>query len=753
MLLVFSLALAGCGLESNRTALPTPALPPQHSGWNRITLGGGGGQAGLAVHPHDPNIVYATTDNGGIVKTTNGGEQWSSINHNIGNRYLGDTELDPLDSEVLYVVAEVYIRSPAHNDDPVNGELYRTRDGGASWEVVYAEGMAGDGRCFGVTVWPSTRTIVIANDPSDPARYDTDGDRLSDVIYIGGWDDNDESASDRRGGVWKSTDEGGTFKQMGLNDQDVWVLRAHPTNPERLYAGTRTGGLFVSDDGGQTWGSWRDRIPLPTISDIVIDGPRGTLYVATNTMSTPYSAAEYAGQRGLYKSSDDGRTFSLINHGLEPTSLSFSRLLLDVTDPTGQTLITGPFDGLDKTMYRTTNGGANWHAMRVELRPSPSWFDEFENLWDLAQGADGTLYAATWNGLYRFNPQTQTWEIKVNGLGNIGIRRVIFEPGNDEVIYLGLLDSVPWKSTDRGRTWRMIGAGFVTVDGERRANASDFALSPANPEVVYAVGVGPSNTYLSAVLRSDNGGASWKTIADGLPLSQSGDPQWQANAIAVSARDAQRAWVALEVKSGDSQVYATTDGGQHWQLALTLPETPTDLAVSATEPETLVLATRQGRVYVSDDAGANWRSSEAAHGLVFSVDVFPGAPQRILLGVNIVGAMLSEDGGRTWHTIFDAADLQPFTQGLALSPFARERYYPSIRAVRIHPTDPNTFYLGHHATAWMSVGVLMTTDGGQTWQQLPGEDFQMRSVSSLDVEPQTRNLIVGTWEVYFYDTD
>lgn len=753
LILVLCLTLAGCGLEITSTSAPTSTLPPFHTGWNRITLGGGGGQAGLAVHPQNSDIVYASTDNGGIVKTTSGGERWFSINHNIGNRYLGDTELDPLNPEVLYVVAEVYTRSPAHSDDPVTGELYRTRDGGASWEVVYAEGLGGDRRCFGVTVWPSTRTIVIPFDPDNPARYDSDADRLSDVIYIGGWDDNDESTPDRRGGVWKSTDEGRNFVQLGLSNQDVWVLRAHPADSETLYAGTRTGGLFVSRDEGRTWESWRDRLPLPTISDLAIDARHGTLYVATNTMYTPYSAAEYAGSRGLYKSSDGGQTFAPINRGLEATSLDFSRLLLDQTDPDGQTLYTGPFGGEDKTIYRSTDGGASWQPMQVELRSTFGWFDDFENLWDLAQGSDGTLYAATWNGLYRLNPHTQTWEIKVNGIGNIGIRRVAFEPGSDAVIYLGLLDSAPWKSTDRGRTWHLIGQGFLTSDGGRRANASDFALSPANPQVVYATGVGPSNQYLSAVLRSDNGGALWKSITAGLPPSRSDDPQWQANAIAVSAHDPQRAWVALQLKSGGGQVYATMNGGARWQPVLTLSETPTDLAVSATDPETLVLATRQGKVYISDDAGANWHFSQADQHLIYSVDVFPGDPRRILLGVNIAGALLSEDGGRTWRNVFDAQTLQPFIQNLALSPFARGRYFPSFRAVRFHPVNPNLLYLGHHAATWMGVGVLTSTDGGQTWQQLADDNFQMRSVSSIDVDPRTSNLVVGTWEVYYYDAD
>jgi photosystem II stability/assembly factor-like uncharacterized protein len=750
-----SLVLVACAqlVPEYRRVSPTPTAAPISVGWNRITLGGGGGQAGLAVDPTNSQVVYATTDNGGLVKTLTGGEAWFSINHNIGNRYLGDSELDPLDPQVLYVVAEVYARTPSHNSDPVTGELYRTRNGGQTWEVVYAEGLGdGDGRCFGVVVWPSTRSLLIPYDRLNPARYDVDQDQLSDVIYVGGWDNNEPSA-DKRAGVWKSVDEGRTFTQLGLADKNIWVLRQHPDQPEWLYAGTYIDGLFFSPNGGVSWVSWRERLPLPTISDIAVDGARNTLYVATNVFYTPYRDAAHDPQRGLYKSVDGGQTFYPINRGLELTSRNFPRVLLDVVDPSGQTLYTGPWDPPNKTMYKSSDGGETWRPMAVEVWSQPAWLDEFENLWDLAQGSDGALYAATWSGLYRLNRATETWEIKVTGLGNIGVRRVAFEPGNTSVIYLGMLDSTPWKSTDRGQTWRSLERGFLSADGKRRANASDFAISPTNPQVVYATAIGPSTDYLSGVLRSANGGESWQQIVTGLPPTSSADPQWQANAIAVSPRDPNRAWVALELKSGGGGIYHTTDSGQHWQSDLMLPERPTDIAVSVTEMPTVVVSTRSGVVYLSDDGGLTWRSTQVSDTLLYAVDVFPTDPSRILIGANIVGALLSEDGGRTWRTIFDDLALQPFIRDLALSPFARQRYYPSFRAVRFHPTNPNRLYLGHHAAAWMGVGVLTSADGGQTWTQLADTAFQMRSVSSIDVDLQTGDLVVGTWEVYYYDAN
>ena len=160
-----------------------PALPSQSASiWTRHAIGGGGGQTGIAIDPANTDIVYVTTDNGGIVKTTDGGNAWFSINNNLGNGLLDDIEMDPLNAQVLYVVAEVYSQRPSWSDDPVNGELYRTRDGGQTWEVVYAEGIGtGDRRCFGIAQWPSTKSLLIPYDPADPRRYDADGDNLTDA--------------------------------------------------------------------------------------------------------------------------------------------------------------------------------------------------------------------------------------------------------------------------------------------------------------------------------------------------------------------------------------------------------------------------------------------------------------------------------------------------------------------------------------------------------------------------------------------
>lgn len=746
--------LAACGQAIastlSMTSTPTPTPTPLAPGWHRQTLGGGGGQTGIAIHPANSQIVYVTADNAGMVKTLDGGETWFPVNNNLGNAQLGDIAMDPLDPEVLYVTAPVYSERRSWSDDPVTGELYRTRNGGGRWEVVYAEGMGGgDGRSFGVVQWPSTRNILIPYLPADPGRYDRDGDRLSDVIYIGGWDE-DQGAPDPRAGVWKSVDEGASFVQLGLAAQKIWVLKHDPADPETLYAGTFEGGLWVSRDGGATWESWAARIPFPMVSDLVVVPGGQTLYVATNAFFSSLSGDEYREVRGIYKSTDAGQTFERINTGLEETTGSVHLLWLDQTDPTGQTLYAGPWPSEGRGIFQTRDGGAHWTEMAFEANPQSFWFRDFSNLWAIEQAVDGTLYAATWRGLYRLDAANQRWLIKSTGLGNIAVRAIALAPDDEATLYLGILDSTPWKSTDRGLTWQRIGEGFRTADGVRSMGASDFAISPTQPQIIYASGIGSSNRFMSGLNKTEDGGQTWRAIITGLPPTTTADPRWQANAVAVNAQDPARAYVALEYAGGGGGLYRTTNGGASWEFIYDLAGRPADLLLLTAEEETLVVATEDGTVHLGVNGGRRWEKLRLpeASGQLYSVDVFPADPRRILVGAR-EGAYLTLDGGAAWEAVFDKDDLRPFMEELALSDFARARYAPKIRVARFDRQDPQTFYLGHSPSIWMGVGLLKTTDGGATWAKLSDQVMQVRSIFDFDLSHQSASLAAGTWEVYY----
>jgi photosystem II stability/assembly factor-like uncharacterized protein len=363
------------------------------------------------------------------------------------------------------------------------------------------------------------------------------------------------------------------------------------------------------------------------------------------------------------------------------------------------------------------------------------------------------LYATSWRGIFRFNRAEDVWEVKSTGLGNISVQSIAQEPNNTAVLYLGILDSKPYKSANWGNTWAITEKGFTTVGGNSNVGASDLAVAATDPKVVYATGIGPSGQNVSAVLKSVDAGKRWESIANGLPPTSDDKPTWVARAVSVSASDANVAYVALDILAGEGHVYKTVDGGANWQLVLAVPERARDLALTITSPETVVFATARGGVFVSEDAGQNWRASHLPEeNLIYSIAVFPTDPLRIMAGVNVLGAYLSEDGGRTWTHILADEQVRQLNTGLALSDYARERYQATVTNVRFDPTSPNTLYVGHYPRAWMGLGILRSIDGGQTWRVFAeDEKFQMRSVQTFEVGPTGKVLLVGAWELYYFN--
>lgn len=708
--------------------------------WNHYVVNGGGAQTALAINPLSPNIVYATMDNGGIVKSTDYGDTWQTVNNNIGRTNLADIKLDPLNPDVLYVTASL-----GHGRG--QGELYRSLDGGAHWEFITS--------AFGVERQPSSRGVVIL-------PQDADGDRISDVIYVGAWAGNEGSD---KGGIWKSSDEGATWQQIGRVDGDsdllkwasVWVLRNDPSNSNVLYAGMHVyansdapGGIFKSTDGGLNWTGITNGIPVPNVSDIAVSPDGRTLYAATNTRYSPEPGA------GIYRSADGGNTWTPVNHGLEKTSLKFQVLLMDKDDP--NVLYTGPFGGVGKTMYKTTDGGGHWYRTRFDN--SGWWKESFSHAWAIAEGADSRLYVSTWSGIYRSDDDGETWLARSQGLGDIQVFDIALDPQNPSIVYLGLADRGPWKSTDGGHTWSQIQKGYYEPYDASSGSVAAFAISPSQSDVIYSAVHGAAGHTLMGVNKTVSGGHRWMAINNGLPGP---DPAWVATDVVVHPLTPDIAYVGIEIADRAGGVFKTTNGGKSWtELTHVDPEGRLPrvrcLAISASDPDVVLVGTRQpGLVYRTADGGESWSVVSPPSDLmdpntiVYDIDIHPLYPEQIIVGVNIQGAYKTTDGGQTWARILSADFFQDNVGDLALNP--EEPIYATIKAVKFDPDDPQIIYAGHdNHRGKAGLGVAKSTDGGASWTLINGPGLQYRNIFAMDIHPQTKELFVGGFDgVYIYE--
>jgi len=235
--------------------------------WPRI-YGGDGFQA--IFHPFDPQIVYAETQNGGIVVSPDGGN----------NFYSGKTGLDPNDR---YHWDMQYIMSSGDADLLYTGthRVYKNATGtNVNWVPISQD------LTDGVVYHPRHHTIsTLSESPLD-----------NDILYVGTSDAN----------VWRSLDAGLTWDSVmtGLPIRYVSSVKASPTFTNTLYV-THSGykdNEFIphvhrSDDNGSTWADISSDLPALAVNDVfIIDGKNDSLiFVATDG--------------GIYGTQDAGTTW------------------------------------------------------------------------------------------------------------------------------------------------------------------------------------------------------------------------------------------------------------------------------------------------------------------------------------------------------------------------------------------------------------------------------------------------------------
>ncbi len=210
-------------------------------------------------------------------------------------------------------------------------QMYRTSDGGASWDPV--DGLVG--------IWD----VVV--DPGRPLF----------VYAAGGW-------------VFRSLDGGITWGPVST-DVGASVLSLDPSNGRRLYVGTTNGRIFRSGDWGSTWADIGVNPPLgweEEISDIVVDpSDSSTIYAST---------FEYeSGGTGVYKTEDSGATWQSLGWPGEvstpPGPIRFvSRLHISADDPRRLIAGSGSYNfGVTGAIYETDDGGADWNSLNLSGVP------------------------------------------------------------------------------------------------------------------------------------------------------------------------------------------------------------------------------------------------------------------------------------------------------------------------------------------------------------------------------------------------
>ncbi|MCZ2355244.1 MAG: PKD domain-containing protein, partial [Bacteroidia bacterium] len=329
----------------------------------------------------------------------------------------------------------------------------------------------------------------------------------------------------------------------------VNVVKIHPTNTSKIYAGTAGGGLWISNDAGSTWATSTDQLGSIGISDIVFDPTNSnTMYMATGDADGHLGGGNNAIYSvGLLKSTDGGNTWAA-------TGFSYTyqnqRVIykIHIHKTNNQIILLATNNGL----YRSSNGGTSFSALYssgifTDIKDHPTTPN---TIYTTAYG--NGVYVST-NGGTSF---TQATGLPSSDVGRIQLATTAAAANNVYAIIAknsnsGLLGV--YRSTNSGTS-------FSTITTSPNLLANDVAGSAADGQGFYdlAITVDPTNAniiYVGGVniWKTTNGGSSWTLIAHW--SASGGKPYVHADQHCFE-------WNGTTLYIGnDGSIWKTTNGG------------------------------------------------------------------------------------------------------------------------------------------------------------------------------------------------
>ncbi|HYF52167.1 MAG TPA: hypothetical protein VEJ63_22360 [Planctomycetota bacterium] len=418
---------------------------------------------GLAVAPSDPNIVYAT-DCFRAYKSTDGGKTWATMNSfRVGEgRKAADHD--------RYVMPEYDIRSV---DDQGNAKLERNY--AARRDSSYDGAMTGTWQSRGLDV---TNCYGVHWDPFDPQHmYLSQTDMGLFQSYDGGksWQVSTTGVPDhlKNTTYWIECDP----EVKGL----MWGAFSynHDLPRNKMWRGRDTdtyeGGVCVSMDGCLTWSVSSEGMPQTACTHILLD--------PTSPKDKRVLYACGFG-KGVYKSSNNGKTWERKNKGIEESSPKAWRIVRDkdgtlyliIAARTNKQAIPGPGDGC---VYVSKDNAESWTRL-----PMPKG-QNFPTGLAVDPKDPKRLYLTTWGafsmegdtgGVFLSTDGGQSWS-HIFKLGP-HCYDVTIDPKDPKTLYVCGFNSGAWRSTDAGATWSRI-KGYNFKWGHR------VIVDPVNAGMIY----------------------------------------------------------------------------------------------------------------------------------------------------------------------------------------------------------------------------------------------------------------------------
>ncbi|MBV6522610.1 MAG: hypothetical protein MNPFHGCM_02758 [Gemmatimonadaceae bacterium] len=610
-ILLLPAALSSASAQRTRTSAPastaSPANPPYSASlytdpkatsanfkalrWRNVGPMRGGRAVAVAGDPSKPFVFYFGAVNGGVWKTTNGGQSWTNITDDKSDiSSVGAVAVAPSDPNVIYVGTG---ESQLREDLTFGTGMYRSTDGGSTWQHLGLE--------------DAQQITDVVVDPRDPDR--------AFVSAIG-----HAFGPNAERGVFRTTDGGRTWKKVLFIDDSTGAqdLSMDPSNPRIVYAamyrfqrtpwsmnaGGGRSGLWKTIDGGDTWKelSFNPGMPKLPLGKIGVDVSPANPRRIYASIEAPDSSG------GIFRSDDAGDTWQRVNSD-QTFHVRLWYYSTVTADPTDENTVYV----MNLTVHRSIDGGKTFSRVRVPHGDTHIlWIDPKDSR-RMINGNDGGATISfdagdTWSSIYN-QPTAQFYHVTTDNQfpyriygaqqdntaisvlsrsddGGIGERdyystagcenaTVAVDPRNPSITYGGCYMGAFSRYDHSTRQERDISVTLRNFDGwaakdvpERFQWTFPVLLSPHDPNTLYVTS--------QHVWRSRNEGASWErispdlTVHDTSTLQRTGGihgemtgAEWYATiyAFAESPKRQGLLWAG----SDDGLIHVSRDGGAHWE--------------------------------------------------------------------------------------------------------------------------------------------------------------------------------------------
>lgn len=590
-------------------------------------LGPDGGDARtLSYDPRNPDHILLGTSTGTIFTSADGGRTWSHLAHlgNDDSYVLDHIFVDPQGTGTIFVSAWSV-------ENQKTGDLFRSRDGGKTWEPV--SGMRGK----------SIRALAtVASDPR--------------ILTVGALD-----------GVYRTKDGGDSWERISPANhaeiKNIESLAVDPRNPNVIYAGTWHL-AWKTEDGGENWRHINQgMVDDSDVFSIIVDSSNSAVVFA--------SACS-----GIYKSDDAGALF----HKVQGIPFSARRTRVLKQDPTNPAVV---YAGTTEGLWKTSDTGKNWKRMTSsEVVVNDVLIDP--------RNSNRVLLATDRGGVMASDNGAQAFASSNHGYTHRYVTAMLVDKNDPDMLFVGVANDREWGGVFSvrmaGQHWQQKSAGLGGRDIFTLKQAADGALVAGTNHGIFLLGRSgtswrPIDTIISpdppprpgsskTARKSTIPKAATQSLLDakineieitpqqwlaatsmGLYSSSNGGKSWSGGAVLgrkefISVQSNGK----LEVLATHTEVLVSKNGETDWQQVV-LPVNLTSIRGVTLAPDGQILVASREGAFRSVDLGQTWK--QMVNGLPdkdISSIVYDEAGQRLLatsLAVNTI--FESSDGGQGWR--------------------------------------------------------------------------------------------------------